>query len=61
MSGEVTEPYGMSEGTEASWNINGRGGSYVSSSWAYCLPNMRRLNHERSTKSGTLRLWMYAE
>ena len=62
LSGEVTEPYGMSEGTEASWNINGRGGSYaMQSGWPYCLPNMRRLNHERSTKSGTLRLWMYAE
>ena len=61
LSGEVTEPYGMSEGTAANHSINRRGGSYNSSASAYNVCQFRRLNHKRSTGSGTFRLWMRAE
>jgi len=62
LSGESTEPYGMSAGTDSSHNINSRGGSYGSSGYVYCLVQSRENNIKRSV--GTLRgfrLWMRAE
>lgn len=61
LSGEVTEPYGMSEGTAANHNINSRGGGYSSNGNGHVVCQSRLLNHQRSYKSGTLRLWMRAE
>ena len=62
LSGDATEPYGMTAGTDSSHNINTRGGSYESSSHIYCLTQSRTLNLKRST--GTVRgfrLWLRAE
>ena len=62
LSGEATEPYGMAEGTAASWNINVRGGAY-NLGYAYCTAHARRQNHKRSTSpvAGGFRLWLQAK
>ena len=62
LSGDATEPYGMTAGTDSSHNINTRGGSYGSSGYVYCLVQSRENNLKRST--GTVRgfrLWLRAE
>ena len=62
LSGTLTEPYGMNDGTEASWNINERGGQY-SRAKEYCTCQMRRQNHKRSTGQAYMgfRLWLLDE
>ena len=62
LSGTVTEPYGMSDGTAASWNISTRGG-YWDFAGEYCTCQMRKKNFLRSTKAGqtTFRLWLLDE
>jgi formylglycine-generating enzyme required for sulfatase activity len=62
LSGTLTEPYGMSEGTAASWNINERGG-YYGRAEQYCTAEMRRLNHKLGSGQAYMgfRLWLLDE
>ena len=62
LEGTLTEPYGMSEGTDASWNINKRGG-YYGCGREKCACQVRRLNTTRSSAGEYLgfRLWLLDE
>jgi formylglycine-generating enzyme required for sulfatase activity len=62
LSGDLTEPYGVTTGTSANHNINEKGG-YYGRDYAYCSCGARRLNHKLSTGQAQMgfRLWLPAE
>ncbi len=62
LSGDLTEPYGVTTGTSANHNINEKGG-YYGRAYNYCSCGARRLNHKLSTGQAQMgfRLWLPAE
>ena len=56
LSGDLVEPYGMTEGTESTWNIQ-RGGGYSSGS-TYTLVQLRGLLGKRGAMGMGFRLWL---
>ena len=56
LSGDLVEPYGMTEGTESTWNIQRGGGSGSGST--YTLVQFRGLLGKRSAAGMGFRLWL---
>ena len=56
LSGDLVEPYGMTDGTESTWNIQ-RGGSFSQGS-VYTVVQMRGLLGKRPAAGMGFRLWL---